>query len=393
MKISYVIAAHNRREPLLRTLRILHDTTPIPRNQWEAWVVDNGSTDGTLDAVRREFPEARIIARPSNEGGWSRGYAFEPAKGEFVILLDDDGHPIDDAVPKSIAYLEANAACAAMVGLVVLPDGTHEACALPSVILSGAVCIRRSVLLELGGFRPEFFSKARDFDLSYRIWDAGYSIERCEEIIYRRDKVASGRRAGLAHRMDLRDNLILIERYLPSRLRPEYRRDAIQRCTALARHDGYAAYAYLARCEGMIRRLRESLRGRTTLASELIQTIHQLDPQAKRIARWAKQNAVKSVVVADLSENLFATYGGCRRSGLRVSAIADNHPAFAGLIYRDIPVLSDALALASKPDGIVISNINPAQVDGVAARFIESFKGPTLRLWHPAEKTELRQAA
>ena len=36
MKVSYVIVTHNRRERLLRTLGILRDTTPLPREQWEA---------------------------------------------------------------------------------------------------------------------------------------------------------------------------------------------------------------------------------------------------------------------------------------------------------------------------------------------------------------------
>lgn len=393
MKLSYIIVTHNRRDPLLRTLRILHDTTPLPQGQWEVWVVDNGSTDGTLDAVRQQFPATRIIARPGNEGVWSRSYAFEPARGEYVILLDDDSYPLADTAPRSIAHLDAHASCAAVVGLVVLPDGALEACALPSVMLSGAVCIRRSVLLELGGFRREFFRKAGEYDLSFRIWDAGYTIERFEDILYRHDKVSAGRSAAFAHRMDLRNNLILIERYLPARLRPDYRRDAIQRYTALARHEGHGLAACLGRAEGFIWRLREAVRGRSTLAPELIQTIYQLEPQARKIARWAKQNAVKSVAIADFSKNLFATYNGCWRAGLRIVAIADNHPAFAKLDYRGIPVLSDEAALAFKPGGIVISNINPAQVDAVASRWIGKFSGPILRLWQPAAPAALRRAA
>jgi GT2 family glycosyltransferase len=223
MKLSYVIVTHNRCEPLLKTLRILHQNTSLPRSEWEAWVVDNGSTDGTCEAVRSEFPEVRIIARATNEGVWSRSYAFEPAEGKYLILLDDDSYPIDDAAARSMAYMESQPKCAAVVGRVVLPDGSYEACAFPAVMLSGAVCIRRSVLLELGGFRPEFFRKAGEYDLSFRLWDAGHRIERFEDVVYRHDKVTTGRSAGFAHRMDLRNNLILVERYLPADLRSVYR--------------------------------------------------------------------------------------------------------------------------------------------------------------------------
>ena len=143
MKLSYVIVTYNRREPLLRTLEILHATTPLPAGEWEAWVVDNGSTDGTLDALRERFPRVNVIARERNEGVWSRSYAFAPARGEYLILLDDDSYPVGDTVTRSIAHLDANPACAAVVGRVVLPDGSLEACAMPSVMLSGAVCLRK----------------------------------------------------------------------------------------------------------------------------------------------------------------------------------------------------------------------------------------------------------
>ena len=114
----------------------------MPRAQWEIWVVDNGSTDGTLDAVRQEFPEVNLIARPRNEGVWARSHAFGSARGKYVILLDDDSYPIGDAARRSMDYLDTNPRCAAVVGKVILPDGSFEACALPAVMLSGAVCIR-----------------------------------------------------------------------------------------------------------------------------------------------------------------------------------------------------------------------------------------------------------
>jgi GT2 family glycosyltransferase len=392
MRLSYIIVTHNRREPLLKTLQILRQGTPLARASWETWVVDNGSTDGTVDAVRQAFPEVNLILREKNEGVWARSHAFQEARGENLILLDDDSYPVGDAARRSMGYLETHPQCAAVVGRVVLPDGSFEACALPSVMLSGAVCLRKSVVPQVGSFRREFFRKAGEYDFSFRILEAGYSIARFEDIVYRHDKVPTGRSAPLSHRMDLRNNLILVERYLPARLRRVYREDFTQRYTVIARHAGCARAAGRARWEAKAWRLREAAAGRQTLSPHTIEDVFQLESQAEAIAVWAKQNCIRRVAIADFSKNLYATFDGCRRAGLEISSIADNNEAFAGQWYRGVPVLPDEESF-NDLDGVVISNINPAQVDRSMARVSDFFPGPILRLWQPTLLLQKRMAA
>lgn len=383
VRLSYVIVTHDRRDALLRTLGVLHRTTPLPAGEWETWVVDNGSTDGTREAVRGRFPRVNLIERPTNEGVWSRSYAFAKAGGEYVVLLDDDSYPVGDASVRSMEYLDGNPKCGAVVGAVVLPDGSHEACAFPSVMQSCAVCVRTSVLTDLGGFRREFYRKAGEYDVSFRIWQRGLSVERFEDVVYRHDKVLTGRNAALAHRMDLRNNLILVERYLPHGLRAEYRADWAQRYTALARHAGCgrAALAGLWQARGW--RIREAVAGRQTMSPEAVEAVFDLGRQARAIGAWATRNNVKRVAIADFSKNLYATWRGCREAGLSVASIADGNPAFAGSRYRGVPIVPDGAAIWGEPDGIVVSNVNPAQVDAVVARFRRFFAGPILRLWEP----------
>jgi len=383
MRLSYVIVTHNRRESLLTTLRHLHATTPLPPDHWEAWVVDNASTDGTEAAVRAEFPALNYLARSTNEGVWARSVAFQPSRGEYIILLDDDSYPIGDAVTRSLSHLDAHPECAAVVGKVVLPDGSQEGCAFPAVMLSGAVCIRRSVLLPLGGFRPEFFRKAGEYDLSYRIWQAGFRVDRFEDVVYRHDKVLTGRSKPFAHRMDLRNNLILIERYLPERLRAIYRADVTQRYSALARKDDCGWAAMQARVEGAIWRVREAISGRQTLGNAAIETLYELESQAAKVLEWATLYQPNRVIIADFSKNLYATYQACLRAGLDVAAVADDNTAFAGLSYRGIPVLGMEAALGTAPTGVVLSNVNPAQCREKAAKIKAIFRGPILTLWQP----------
>jgi hypothetical protein len=384
VKCSYVIVTHNRREPLLRTLSILHHRQALAPGSWEAWVVDNGSTDGTVEAVQEAYPNVKIIRRAQNEGVWARSYAFDQARGEYLILLDDDSYPIGDAAGRSIDYLDIHSECAAVVGRVVLADGLLEACAFPTVMLSGAVCLRKSVLAKVGGFRREFFRKAGEYDLSFRIWQAGYSIERFEDVVYRHDKVTGGRSAAFAHRMDLRNNLILVERYLPRRFRRKYRRDWSIRYSALGRHDGCAAAVLRARFEVMLWRWREAMGGRSTLWPQTVEYIFGHQQQANTISRWVKAYDIRKVVIADCAKTLFATYDACRRAKVRIVAVADNHPAYDRMTYRRVPILGDRAAFTlDQADGVVIANINPAQIDAVAERMRQYFDGPILRLWQP----------
>jgi GT2 family glycosyltransferase len=393
MKLSYVIVTHDRREPLLRTLAILHRSTPLPSHEWEAWVVDNASSDGTLEAVKKQFPAVRVIARPRNEGVGARSHAFAPAAGEYLVLLDDDSYPVGDAVSRSIAYMDSHRDVAAVVGRVVLPDGSLEACAMPAVMLSGAVCLRREHILRTGGFRREFFRKAGEYDVSFRLWNAGLRVERFEDVVYRHDKVLTGRSKAFAHRMDLRNNLILVSRYLPEQWRPIYRDDWTRRYAAIATRDGCGSAVRRATWEGRWWEMKERLHGRQTLGGSAFETIFEHDRQAELIADWASTHHVRRVLVADYSKTLFATWNGCRESGLRVEGVVDSNAAFAQMSYRGTPIIPDDDAPRQDVDGIVLSNVNPAQIDRRLSTLRAWFDGPVLRLWEPRHLAdELRSA-
>jgi hypothetical protein len=383
MKLSYVIVTHNRRAALMATLRHLHATTPLPPEAWEAWVVDNASTDGSVEAVRCEFPGVKIIERDDNEGTAARSHAFGPARGRYLILLDDDSYPIGDTVSRSIEYMDRHPRTAALVGKVVLPDGLLEACAMPSVMLSGAVCIRKSVLDEVGGFHAEFFRKAGEYDLSFRMMQAGYLVERFEDIVYRHDKVMTGRCSELAHRMDLRNNLILVERYLPREMRRAYRRDWLKRYAAIAIAAGCRTAASQAIHEARLWAQRERLAGRQTLSAGVLEMIFEHDKQQREVAAWAAMNRIGRIVIADYAKTLYATFRAAKLAGLEVAAIADNGKAFEGMSYRGVEIVPDERALGRGVDGVIIANINPAQIDRRVEQVRKHFAGPVLRLWQP----------
>lgn len=383
MKLSYVLITRNRRERLLKTLQLLATTTPLPEGTWETLVVDNASEDGTAGAVRRAFPDVHLIPLPENEGMPARNHAIAHAAGRYIAFLDDDSYPIGDTIPTALHYLAHHAKTAALVGRVILPNGALEAPAFPRVTLGGASIVRKSALDKVGGFATEFFRQAEEYDLSFRLWQAGFSVERFEDLQFRHDKEPGGRSSSEVHRLDLRNNLILVERYLPRELRRAYRSDWIRRYGLVAMHDGYSGAVHRALCESRVWARREASIGRRTLGATAIEQLFDLDRQASEVARWATANRIQRVVLADYSKNVYATYRACQLAGLDVAALADARAAFAGRNYRGVPIVSDADAARQTPDGVVLSTINPAQVEPRMTQLRASFQCPILHLWEP----------
>ena len=94
--------------------------------EYETIVVDNGSTDGTVELVRERYPHVKLIEQ-SNAGlaaGWSRG--IESAAGRFVMLLNADAWIVGNAAEQLAAFADEHPQ-AAMVGPKLLnTDGSLQ---------------------------------------------------------------------------------------------------------------------------------------------------------------------------------------------------------------------------------------------------------------------------
>ncbi len=393
MKLSYVLITRNRRDRLLATLQYLARHTPMPEGTWEAVVVDNGSDDDTATAVRREAPWAALVHLPENEGMPARNHGVAIAAGRYIAFLDDDSYPVGDTIPLALSYLSHHPRTAALVGRVVLPSGGLEGPAFPAVTLGGASIVRKAVLDAVGGFAPEFFRQAEEYDLSFRIWQAGHRIERFEDLTFRHDKQSTGRSSAMTHKMDVRNNLILVERYLPREMRAVYRADWLRRYGSIALHEGHADALNAALREARVWARREAAVGRRTLGPNALERLFEYDRQAAAVAAWAEHHAIRRVIIADYSKNVFATYRACRHAGLNVVAMADNRAALEDRAYRRAPILPDNAAATVAADGVVLSTINPAQVESRLSQLRAVFKVPVLRLWQPRYLTEAPAAA
>jgi len=91
-KTAVVIVNWNRKEAVLKLLKSLQDT--FSQNE-EIVVVDNASTDGSVEAIRLQFPEVQVITNSENKGGtagFNAGIKHALRRGDFeyIWLLDND---------------------------------------------------------------------------------------------------------------------------------------------------------------------------------------------------------------------------------------------------------------------------------------------------------------
>jgi glycosyltransferase involved in cell wall biosynthesis len=85
---SLLISTRNRREDLLRTLRVM---VPAFLPGHEVLVLDDASEDGTAEAVAADFPAVRLLRHPACTGYIvARNELLAAARGELAISLDDD---------------------------------------------------------------------------------------------------------------------------------------------------------------------------------------------------------------------------------------------------------------------------------------------------------------
>jgi len=99
---------------------------------WESFThetiyVDNGSTDGTVELVRTEFPEVRVIANDTNLGFCkAANMGCKIAQARYYLVINDDVVVVRDAVPTLIKYMDEHPDVATAGARLVFPDGREQ---------------------------------------------------------------------------------------------------------------------------------------------------------------------------------------------------------------------------------------------------------------------------
>lgn len=107
--VSVIIVNWNVRELLRACLQSLRDAAGLPMERLQVIVVDNASADGSADMVRREFPEAILMANEDNLGfGRANNQALPVCVGRHVLLLNPDTLVLDGGIARLVALMDAH---------------------------------------------------------------------------------------------------------------------------------------------------------------------------------------------------------------------------------------------------------------------------------------------
>lgn len=105
-KVSVIIPTFNRRELVVKAIDcVLAQTFPVE----DIVVVDDGSTDGTAEALAQAYGDRIRLVRQANAGvSAARNRGLEMARGEFISLLDSDDLWLPEKTERQVGFLEAH---------------------------------------------------------------------------------------------------------------------------------------------------------------------------------------------------------------------------------------------------------------------------------------------
>jgi GT2 family glycosyltransferase len=187
-RVAVVMITWNRRQEVLRSLGEL---TRLPERP-QVVVVDNGSTDGTAEAVAGRFPDVEVLPAGRNIGAAARTLGVRHVREPYVAFCDDDTWWEPGALRGAADLFDRHPRLGILTGRVLVGPGNEEdpvcreleASPLPDEpgmpgrpllgFLAGASVVRRAAFLEAGGFEPRFFIGGEEellaADLAARGW-------------------------------------------------------------------------------------------------------------------------------------------------------------------------------------------------------------------------------
>jgi len=222
MDLSVIIVSFNTREKLQKCLQSVFRSAT--NYQFEVWVVDNASGDGSCEMARTDFPAVKFIENKENLGfAKANNQAIremrgkgETGKSRYILLLNSDVEISPDTFDKMIAFMDNDHTVGISGCKVLKPNGKLDlACRRSFPDLAGAIfrftglsflfpksrfssynltflsedqtaevdsvmgaflLIRRETADKIGPLDENYFMYGEDMDWCYRAKRAGYKV-------------------------------------------------------------------------------------------------------------------------------------------------------------------------------------------------------------------------
>lgn len=255
MQTAVVILNWNTKDYLAKWLPALIDSC----KGLDAGVVvaDSASTDGSLDLVKKDFPQVSCIRLESNfgfTGGYNR--ALSQIEAEYYVLLNSDIEVTPLWLRELTAFMESHPDCAIcgpklrsmaspqrfeyagaaggfldffgypfcrgrILGKTQTDRGQYDSPAEVCWVSGAALAIRSGVWKQLGGLDDRFFAHMEEIDLCWRAWNAGWKV--CvvpSACIYHLGGGTLPQNSPRKLFFNYRNNLLMLDNNLPGKVRP-----------------------------------------------------------------------------------------------------------------------------------------------------------------------------
>ena len=215
--VSIVIVNYNVRELLQQCLKSIISNFELRITNYEIFVVDNASRDGSAAMVRDRFPAVRLIENTENRGfAAANNQAFLKTRGRYVMMLNPDTVVKPGALETLVAFMDTHPRAGACGGKLLYADGSlqHSAFAFPTLAqilldlfplnrrltdsrlngryprawyargepfpidhpLGADLLVRREIVQQVGWLDDSFFIYCEEIDWCMRIQRAGWQI-------------------------------------------------------------------------------------------------------------------------------------------------------------------------------------------------------------------------
>lgn len=247
MKVSIILVCWNGREHLGTCLDSIASQY-LPRDEWEVIMVDNGSSDDSVEFVRVNYPWVKIFLNSQNNYASANNLGIGKAAGEHIVLLNVDTKVEPNWLIECIHTLEKYPQAGAVtskiyekaprlfavgmrenelldwepIGYNEEDDGRYDG-VYPIKFINHCSCLYRRKCLEAAGYLDEdFMMYHEDVDMSIRVRRAGWQLMvNTDSIVHHSAHGSIGKRIHLFNYYIDRNRLFVIAKHYPGQF-PHY---------------------------------------------------------------------------------------------------------------------------------------------------------------------------